>query len=80
MPPEDLLDFVRKRPCVPFRIHVSDGTIYEIRHPELAMIGVESAVIGLPSDTKEELYRRTETVALSHVVRLEPIGSGAASS
>jgi hypothetical protein len=73
MPPQDLLVMIRKRPFVPFRVHVSDGTVYEIRHPELVMTGLGSAVIGVPSDPNQPLYERTETVALRHIVRLEPL-------
>ena len=37
-----------KRPFEPFRIEVSDGTVYEIRHPELVMVGLGSLIIGIP--------------------------------
>ena len=49
MPPQDLLKSVRRRPFVPFRLHVSDGTVYEIKHPELLMVSMESAIVGLPA-------------------------------
>ncbi len=74
MPPEDLDELLRKRPFEPFRIQVSDGTFYDIRHPELVMVGVESLVIGVPVVGKKiPLYERTEKVALSHVVKLLPV-------
>jgi hypothetical protein len=74
MPPEDLLQALRKRPFEPFRIHVSDGTVYDVRHPELVMVGRRSAVIGWPDPSQAEpLYERYETVALLPITRLEPI-------
>jgi hypothetical protein len=62
MPPSDLLAMIRKRPFVPFRMHLSDGTVYEIHRPEMVM-------------PTEPLYTRTQTVAMRHVVRLVPLDS-----
>ena len=73
MPPAELLQLIRRRPFIPFRIHMSDGTIYEIQHPEMAMIGVASATIGFPERAEMPLYTRTEIIALRHIVRLEPL-------
>jgi hypothetical protein len=34
MRPEDILERLRARPFQPFRLYLSDGAIYEIRHAE----------------------------------------------
>ena len=73
MPPSELLVFIRRRPFVPFRIHLTDGTTYEIGHPEMVMPGIATAIIGVPVNPAEPVYGRTETVALRHVVRLVPL-------
>jgi hypothetical protein len=74
MPPRDIVEALRRRPFVPFRLHLSDGTVYEIRHPELVMVGLGSLVVGFPSgDEPDPLYERYTTVALSHIVGLEPM-------
>ncbi len=78
MPPEDLWEQLRRQPFEPFRLHLTDGTAYEIRHPELMMVGRRSAVVGfLERDRGQDppLYDRTATVALLHVVRLEPLAA-----
>jgi len=80
MPPEDLMQALDRRPFVRFRIYVSDGTVYDIRHPELVLLGLRSAVIGIPASPDHRLYTRAETVALSHVVRLEPVEEAAVGS
>lgn len=74
MPPEDVLEALKRRPFEPFRIHLSDGTVYEIHHPDLVMVGLRSLVIGFAASNgrPEPLYERYTTVALSHVVRLGP--------
>jgi hypothetical protein len=78
MPPQDLLQALRRRPFVPFRLHITDGTIYDVGHPELLLLAVGSAVVGLPS-AKLPLpqVERYEIVDLLHVIRLEPLEAAA---
>ena len=80
MPPLDLLQALRKRPFEPFRIHVSDGTAYDVRHPELVMVGLGSAVVGVPATGQPRLYERYETIALNHIVKMLPLEATAPSS
>ncbi|HWG41198.1 MAG TPA: hypothetical protein VN688_00320 [Gemmataceae bacterium] len=78
MPPADLLQVLRKRPFEPFRLEVSDGTAYEVRHPELVMVGLGSILIGIPASGQTQLpYERFETVDLRHVVKLIPLSAPA---
>jgi hypothetical protein len=76
MSPEDFKEKVRQRPFEPFRICLTDGRAYEVRHPDLIMAGRRSAVIGManPSDP-DHLYDRYTIVDLLHIVRLEPSDS-----
>ncbi len=39
---------LRKRPFQMFRIHVTDGTVYEIRHPEMMVVGRTKALVFFP--------------------------------
>jgi len=76
MPPEDLWERLRKQPFEPFRIHLTDGVAYDVRHPELVMVGCRSAVVGVTqSEQQPPFYDRATTVALVHIVRLEPIAT-----
>jgi hypothetical protein len=78
MPPQDLLQAIRRRPFVPFRLHVSDGTVYEIRHPELFMVAVASAVVGVRSSAQQPpQIDHYEIADLRHIVRLEPLDTQA---
>jgi hypothetical protein len=59
---------------VAFRLHVSDGTVFDIRHPELLMVSPESALVGLPSPTQQlPQIERYQIVDLAHIVRLESL-------
>lgn len=76
MAPVDLGQLLRNQPFVPFRIQVSDGTNYEIRHPELVMVGLRSVSIGIAAAGQAQpVYERVEMVALAHVVKLIPVES-----
>ena len=72
MAPEELRDALRQ-PFRPFRLVMTDGMGYEIRHPELLMVGRRSAQVGLTGKPSQTFYERTITVDLLHVIRLEPL-------
>jgi hypothetical protein len=73
MPSAELLQMLRNRPFAPFRIHLADGTTYEIRHPELVLVGTASAIVAFPDPERPGLYRSWEIVDLRHIGRLERI-------
>jgi len=70
-------------PFRPFRLHVADGTSYEINHPELLMVSRNSVVIGIAeratqSSNGDEPYPeidRFATVDLRHVTQAEELPS-----
>ena len=72
MRPEDILGLLRARPFQAFRISLSDGAQYDIRHPELAIVGRSVVTLGLAGpeglDTPVE---QTVNVALIHITRTE---------
>ena len=38
MSPQDVREFLRTTPFLPFRMHTSEGRAYEVRHPDEAMV------------------------------------------
>jgi hypothetical protein len=73
MSPNDLLKFTRKSPFVPFRLQVSDGTSYEIRHPEFCMVLQTSVVIGVPANASTGIPESAEWVDARHIVKAIPL-------
>jgi hypothetical protein len=72
--PPALRNFLDKRPFQPFRITLTDGRSYEVRHPELLMVGRSVVVIGLPApEEPEPLFDRFVTVSLIHIMQIEPL-------
>ncbi len=79
MSQQDMLEMLKQRPFQPFRIHVSDGTVYEIRHPEMMVVGRTKALVLYPPEGLAlPAIDRYEAVALLHITRLEPVETTAA--
>jgi hypothetical protein len=69
-------DLLRQRPFRPFRVVMSSGEAYEVRHPEMAwvtkndlFIGIDVADDGLPADAR--------MCPLFHVAMVEPLSTDA---
>ena len=76
----ELVQALRSRPFRPFRIHVSDGASYDIRHPDVVLVTPTYAIVGAPmEDEQPPLVERHDIVDLSHMTRLQPIESPMAS-
>lgn len=60
--PEDILEMLRATPFEPFRVYLTDGAVYEVRHPDRA-IGTE---IG------EGFYRRKHRPDVPTALRAAP--------
>jgi len=74
MRPEAIVEMLREKPFRPFRIYLSDGTVYEIRHAELVMVGRSKAMIFFPiGDEPHAVFERYISVSLLHITRLDPV-------
>src|SRR5436853_277884 len=71
MSADDLLERIRQRPFVPFSLVTTDGTRYEIRHPELLMPAKRYVVVGIPARAEEQVADRTVILSLLHLQRLK---------
>lgn len=74
MRPADLREFIKREPFHPFRITLTDGRTYDIRHPELAMVGRSAVILGIMAPGEiEPVYDRAVTVSLLHIMQAELI-------
>jgi hypothetical protein len=78
MAPDELRDAIRRQPFQPFRLVMTDGEGYDIRHPDLLWVGLRTAYIGLTGQPGQTFFERSVYVDLSHVIRLEPLEATAA--
>ena len=74
MRPTDIKRRLQERPFTPFRIVLSDGVRYDIRHPDQAA-PMFTIVDVLPLERDKSLNIEDAVVSLSyfHIVRLEPL-------
>ena len=68
---EELRAALGRAPFEPFRIRLSSGDSYDVRHPEFASLTRHCIYVGIP--TEDEVPERTIRCDLMHVVALEPI-------
>ncbi len=80
MGPTGLLGALRKKPFEAFRIVTSDGTCYDIRHPDLVSVTLTEAIVGFPDPAGSGAWSRFDIVGLEHVVHLEQLSQSAAKS
>jgi hypothetical protein len=69
--PDDVQRRLRQRPFQPFVMYLTDGSQYEVRHPELILLGRRSLILGLTSDPDQTVYERAIDIDLLHVVCME---------
>ncbi len=72
MTPESIRERLRQRPFQPFRVFLSDGSVHEVRHPEMMLVMRREVVIALPRPG-EEFARRAVYCDPLHITRIEPI-------
>jgi hypothetical protein len=73
MTQEELQEAARRQPFEPFRLVLTTGATYDIRHPDLIMVGRRSTIIGLSNEPNGTAYERTIKVDLLHIVAIEEL-------
>lgn len=69
-------DLLSSRPFKPFRLVMSSGDRYEVRHPEMAMLTRSDLLIGV--DAEDGVPTEFRICSLLHVAAVEPIDLHAA--
>jgi hypothetical protein len=78
MSAEELRDSLRQQPFEAFRLVLTDGATYDIRHPDLMWIGQRSAYVGLTGQPGQTLFERAVKLDLLHITQIVPLDSKAA--
>ena len=71
----DFRERIKKQPFEPFRIVTSAGREYDIRHPDLVLIGTRWVIVGRPSAKSPEFAEQDTKISLLHVTALEDLSS-----
>jgi hypothetical protein len=71
MTPDGIRKLLRQQPFKPFRLVMSSGREYEIRHPEMAMLLQNDILIGVDI-TDNGMPAEFDICPLLHVASIEP--------
>ncbi len=66
---------LRQRPFLPFRLRMSDGAAFEVRHSEMILVSRTIIAVGI----HKPRARQPEAIVLCdpvHIIRIEPLHDG----
>jgi hypothetical protein len=64
-------ELLSQRPFKPFRLVMSSGQSYDVRHPEMAMLTRTDILVGV-NETDEGVPAEFKICSLLHVTAIEP--------
>ncbi len=70
-------ELLSQRPFRPFRLVMSSGQSYEVRHPEMALLTRTDLLVGV-GESEEGVPAEFRICPLLHVATVEPIAASAA--
>ena len=65
-------ELMTNRPFKPFRIVMSSGQAYEVRHPEMALLTKTNILVGI-NETRDGVPAEFKICSLLHVTAVEPL-------
>lgn len=65
-------DLLQHQPFKPFRLVMSSGQSYEVRHPEMAWLTRTDILVGI-DETEDGFPARFKICSLLHVTSVEPL-------
>ena len=72
MRPDEIRAHLRKQPFRAIRIYISDGSSYDVRHPELRLVTQTEVVIALDPGN-DAIPERSAYCDPVHITRIEPL-------
>lgn len=72
---QDVKNHLKRVPFEPFRVYLSDGSSYEIPHPDFAYVTGREVVIGRGA-LDENTPERSVYCNPLHITRIEPLVDG----
>lgn len=69
-------DLLAERPFKPFRVVLSSGKSYEVRHPEMALLTRSDLLVGV-NETDDGIPASFRICSLLHITVVEPLPDAA---
>jgi hypothetical protein len=74
MRPDDILEYLKRRPFQPFRVTLTGGETFDVSHPEMAIAGRSVVAVGVrPTSGNPLMADVVATLALIHITKIEPL-------
>lgn len=78
---DDLITAIKATPFRPFRLQVTDGTAFDIRHPEMLMVTRHAVIVGIlgAGENGDDAYpqiERSSTLDLLRITQIEELQRG----
>ena len=78
---DQLQTLLRRRPFQPFRVHLTDGRIFDVRFPRMNLLAETYVKIGIPISEEEDIIcDHTEYVPFKLIERIEDPASSQSSA
>jgi hypothetical protein len=68
-------ELLSRQPFKPFRLVLSSGQTYEVRHPEMAWLTRTDILVGI-DDSEDGVPAEFKICSLLHVTTIEPLSNG----
>jgi hypothetical protein len=75
MEADELYRVLKQQPFAPVRMYVSDGSSYDISHPDQVIVSRRAAHIGMRRNGSGP-FQQVAIVANVHITRIEPLEGG----
>ncbi len=72
MEPEKIRAHLRRQPFLPIRVYISDGSSYDVRHPEMMLVARMEVVIAIDPGN-DNVPERSAYCDPMHITRIEPL-------
>ena len=74
---DTLREWLKRQPFQPFRVFLSDGRTFDVRHPRTNLLAQTFIKIGIPepNSTDPWICDYTEFVPLTQITKVEPLSS-----
>ncbi len=69
---DEVRNHLRKQPFRPFRLHLSNGVSYDVRHPELIYVSRREVVVALELG-EDHVPERSAYCDPMHISNIEPL-------
>ena len=75
-----LIEYVSAEPFLPFRLKMASGRTYEIRHPEMILVGRNSVRVYTNLDVNRDATPQWHDVSMMLMETIEPMAVSAGSA